>query len=78
MKKTTTHWRLIAALILVAATSSATELDTAKIDELTGLKGQMNKEEGVYKVTFPRDEVKVTVAGWEMPPLWASAPGLRS
>jgi len=80
MKKTTTHWRLIAALSLVAATSFAAELDTAKIDELTGLKGQMNKEEGVYKVAFPRDEVKVTVAGWEMPPFmglgtWAAFMG---
>jgi len=43
-------------------------LDTAKIDELTGLKGKLNDKEGVYKVTFPRDDVKVVVDGWTMPP----------
>jgi len=43
-------------------------LDTARIDELTGVKGKMNEKEGVYKVTFPRDDVKVVVDGWTMPP----------
>jgi uncharacterized protein DUF1259 len=43
-------------------------LDTAKIDQLTELKGKMNEKEGVYKVTFPRGDVKVAVAGWQMPP----------
>src|SRR5438105_4999688 len=43
-------------------------LDTAKIDELTGLKGKLNEKEGVYRVTFPRDDVKVSVDGWTMPP----------
>ena len=28
----------------------------------------MNEKEGVYKVTFPRNDVKVTVDGWTMPP----------
>jgi hypothetical protein len=28
----------------------------------------MNEKEGVYKVTFPRDDVKVVVDGWTMPP----------
>ena len=36
---------------------------------VTGLKGQMNEKEGVYKVTFPRNDVKVAVDGWTMPPL---------
>jgi hypothetical protein len=48
--------------------SIAADLDTAKIDELTGLKGKMNQKEGVYKVTFPRDDVKVSVGQWTMPP----------
>ncbi len=48
--------------------SIATDLNTARIDELTGLKGKMNEKEGVYKVTFPRDEVKVVVDGWTMSP----------
>lgn len=43
-------------------------LDTAKIDNLTGLKGKLNEKEGVYRVTFPRADVKVAVDGWTMPP----------
>src|SRR5437667_2821250 len=48
--------------------SVAAGLDTARIDELTGLKGKMNEKEGVYKVTFPRNDVEVVVDGWTMPP----------
>ena len=40
----------------------------ARIDELTGLKGKLNEKEGVYRVTFPRADVKVSVDGWTMPP----------
>ena len=43
-------------------------LDTAKIDNLTGLKGKWNEKEGVYRVTFPRADVKVAVDGWTLPP----------
>src|SRR2546423_9294493 len=43
-------------------------LDAAKIDQITGLKGKLNEKEGVYKVTFPRDDVKIVVDGWTMPP----------
>src|SRR5213080_3292551 len=43
-------------------------LDTAKIDQLTGLKGKFNEKERVYKITFPRDDVKVVVDDWTMPP----------
>ncbi len=43
-------------------------LDAAKIDNLTGLKGKLNEKEGVYKVTFPRSDVKIVVDGWTMPP----------
>ena len=61
-------------LFLIIAVSFATiatglaALDTAKIDNLTGLKGKMNEKEGVYKVTFPRDDAKIAVGGWTMPP----------
>lgn len=43
-------------------------LDTAKIDSLTGLKGKLNENEGVYRIAFPRTDVKVAVDGWTMPP----------
>src|SRR5882724_9703615 len=61
---------LLRTTILLGISSSAfaADLDTARIDELTGLKGKMNEKEGVYKVTFPRDDVKVVVGGWKMPP----------
>lgn len=71
----------MACINLVAvARSFAAQLDTAKIDELTGLKGKMGADEGVYKVTFPRDDVKVAVAGWQMSPFlglgtWAAFQG---
>jgi hypothetical protein len=50
------------------AAALAAPLDAAKIDQITGLKGKMNEKEGVYKVTFPRNDVKVVVDGWTMPP----------
>src|SRR3954470_939134 len=43
-------------------------LDGTKIDQITGLKGKLNEKEGVYRVTFPRSDVKVAVDGWTMPP----------
>src|ERR1700755_2727637 len=60
----------IIGLIFAAFTcaSLAADLDTAKIDNLTGLKGKMDEKEGVYKVTFPRNDVKIVVDGWTMPP----------
>src|SRR5215472_11011317 len=59
---------LISGLALVAVTCASAALDTKKIDELTGLKGKANQKENTYKVTFPRDDVKVVVDGWTMPP----------
>jgi hypothetical protein len=46
----------------------AGKLDTAKIEEITKLKGAFNEQEGVFKVTAPRTDVKVAVDGWQMPP----------
>lgn len=43
-------------------------LDGAKIEAATGLKGTMNEAEGVFKVSAPRGDVKVSVDGWTMPP----------
>ena len=43
-------------------------LDGAKIDQITGLKGKLSEKENVYKVTFPRSDVKVAVDGWTVPP----------
>jgi hypothetical protein len=61
---------VLRAALLFALTSSgfAAGLDTAKIDQIIGLKGKMNEKERAYKVTFPRDDVNVVVDGWMMPP----------
>src|SRR5438874_3567712 len=59
---------LLLAICGVNIDISSAALDTAKIDQITGLKGKFNEKEGVYKVTFPRNDVKVVVDGWTMPP----------
>src|SRR5881398_3368598 len=64
MKQIVTAGLIFTAFI---SASVAAGLNTARIDELTGLKGKMNEKEGVYKVTFPRGDVKVVVDGWSMP-----------
>jgi rhodanese-related sulfurtransferase len=56
-------------------------LDTNRIDQITGLKGKLNTEEAVYKVSSPRTDIKVSVDDWQMPPFmgltsWAAfSPG---
>src|SRR6266478_2610584 len=75
--------QILATGLIFAAfiqTFLAADLNTVRIDELTGLKGKMNEKEGVYKVTFPRNDVKVVVDGWTMPPFmglgtWAAFKG---
>ena len=42
--------------------------DLARIESLTGLKGTFNTNEGVIKVTAPRNDLPVTVDGWKMSP----------
>jgi hypothetical protein len=66
-----------------AALAQDKQLDTAKIDELTGLKGKLNEQEHVYKVSSPRTDIKVSVDNWQMPPFmgltsWAAfMPGMK-
>jgi len=77
MKQVLTTCAILAASIYAPL---AADLNTARIDELTGLKGKLNEKEGVYKVTFPRNDVKVVVGGWTMPPFmglgtWAAFTG---
>ncbi len=45
-----------------------TGLDTGKIEQLTRVKGQLNEKEGVFKVSVPRADLKVTIAGVKMTP----------
>ena len=57
----------VLALVLAVGIEAASVPDGAKIDQLTGLKGKLNEKEGVYKVTQPRNDIKVTVDGLQMP-----------
>lgn len=44
------------------------KLDTAKIEQLTGAKGELDKKEGVFKVSVPRSDLQITTAGVKMNP----------
>jgi len=55
-------------LLGLISNALAADLDTARIDQITGLNGKFNEKEGVYKVTLPRNNVKIVVDGWTMPP----------
>jgi len=55
-------------LLATAAPGQDKALNTSRIDELTGLKGKLNEQEKVYKVSAPRTDIKVSVDKWEMPP----------
>src|SRR6185369_10836276 len=44
------------------------KLDTAKIEQLTGIKGELNEKEGVYTVRAPRSDLQITAAGVKLNP----------
>ena len=68
MTKTLTLF-CIAWLCLISLSQAAdSSLNTAKIEELTGLKGKLNEKEGVFKVILPRTDIKAIVAGVKMNP----------
>ena len=57
--------------VLVAADDAqppTRTLDTTEIERVTGLKGSLNKDENVFKVTRPRTDVKVLVDGRPLEP----------
>ena len=67
--------RFVALLVLasmccssIAVAAEPFKLDSAKIEEAAGRKGTLNKDEGVFKVSYPRSDVKVTIDGTPMPP----------
>jgi hypothetical protein len=63
-------WSIIALVVWWSVTCGATEttLDTAKIEQLTGVKGEMNTQEGVFKVSAPRTDLAVIAAGVKLTP----------
>src|SRR5258706_875556 len=62
--------RLLHAFLLCAAfwfapvvSAADAALDTGRIEQLTGLKGTLNQQEGVFKVNFPRKDFHSAVGG---------------
>ncbi len=53
---------------LASAVSAERKLDTARIEQITGLKGAYNDKENVFKVSSPRADRQIQVEGWTMPP----------
>ena len=80
----------LALLLALAALSAAAQpapapppaapagLDTALIERLTGAKGALDAAEGVFKVSVPRTDLGLEVAGVRMAPRLGSPPGRPS
>jgi hypothetical protein len=67
--------RIMFALSLAVAPAMAAKgLDTARIEQITGLKGQWDEKEGVFTLRVPRSDLAVTAAGVKItPPLGLTA-----
>jgi len=46
-----------------AVSAADAALDTGRIEQLTGLKGTLNQQEGVFKVNFPRKDFQPIIGG---------------
>src|SRR6266581_3775149 len=74
---------LFTAFTLASNAAQSRKLDTAEIDQITGLKGKLNEQENVYKVSSPRTDIKISVDQWQMPAFmgltsWAAfMPGMK-
>jgi hypothetical protein len=67
------HCILACLVALSCGSAKAQKLDTAKIEQIVGLKGAFNTDEGVFKVSLSRNDVKISVDGWTMPPFMGLA-----
>ena len=52
----------------LAAPKAPAALDQARIEQLTGAKGKLDEKAGVFKVSAPRSDLKVTSAGVHITP----------
>ena len=59
--------RIILLIGLVGSAGAAAPLDSARLEQLTGLTGTWNAPKTVFKVTAPRTDRAITVDGWKMP-----------
>lgn len=51
-----------------AALAADFALDTAAIEQAAGAKGTLNDDEGVFKVTYARNDILVVIDGTVLPP----------
>ncbi|MGQ0577489.1 MAG: DUF1259 domain-containing protein [Betaproteobacteria bacterium] len=66
--KTWLKYACLTLVVGVALPVTAAELDLSSVEALIGLKGKFNDSEGVFKVTFPRTDIKAPVAGVRLNP----------
>jgi hypothetical protein len=60
---------VLTSLLLTAAPHAhAAPLDTARIEQLTGAKGKVDRSANVFKVSVPRSDLAVTVGGVKLTP----------
>jgi len=61
------------SIALVSSSFSQAEtrsigINTKLIEDIAGVTGTVNAEERVFKITFPRTDIPVTIDGWKMKP----------
>ena len=59
---------LTSLLLTAAPHASVASLDTARIEQLTGAHGKLDRKEGVFKVSVPRSDLTVMVGGVKLTP----------
>lgn len=59
---------LVTCIYAAQSAEDVKKLDTARIEQITGLKGKYSQEENVFKVSKPRTDVKIEVDQWKMLP----------
>jgi len=69
-----TRWSIVLCIwvsgqsVAQQPTNSPAVLDTAKIEQFTGMKGKLDQAESVFKVSQPRTDLNAIVAGVKMIP----------
>ena len=68
---------ILLSLAVATIAQPAPPLNTERIEQLTDLRGKLDEKENAYKISFPRDDIAVSVDGWEIPAFmgpttWAS------
>lgn len=58
----------LGVFVSVSALAQETKLNTARIEELTGLKAKLDAKENVFKVTMARGDIGAVAAGVKMTP----------